>query len=29
MDGSMSAEGEHVLMQPKFVDGKSVGAVSC
>ena len=29
MDGSMSAEGGHVLMQPKFVDGKSVGAVSC
>ena len=27
MDGSMSAEGEHVLMQPKFVDGKSVGVV--
>jgi LacI family transcriptional regulator len=28
MDGSMPAEGEHVLMWPKFVDGKSVGAVS-
>ena len=25
MEGSMSADGEHVLMQPKFVDGKSVG----
>ena len=29
IDGSMTADGEHVLMQPKFVDGKSVGAVSC
>ena len=29
MDGSMPSDGEHVLMQPKFVDGKSVGAVSC
>jgi LacI family transcriptional regulator len=28
MDGSMPAEGEHVLMRPKYVDGKSVGAVS-
>ena len=25
MEGSLSADGEHVLMQPKFVDGKSVG----
>lgn len=25
MEGSMSADCEHVLMQPKFVDGKSVG----
>ena len=28
MDGSMPEDGKHVLMQPKFVDGKSVGAVS-
>jgi LacI family transcriptional regulator len=27
MDGSMSPQGEHVLMQPKFVDGKSIGPV--
>jgi DNA-binding LacI/PurR family transcriptional regulator len=29
MDGSMSPQGEHVLMQPKFVDGKSIGPTSC
>jgi LacI family transcriptional regulator len=29
MDGSMSPQGEHVLMQPKFVDGKSIGPASC
>lgn len=28
MDGSMPEDGKHVLMQPKFVDGKSVGALS-
>ena len=29
IEGSMIADGEHVLMQPKFVNGKSVGAMSC
>lgn len=28
IDGSMSSEEKHVLMQPKFVDGKSIGPVS-
>jgi LacI family transcriptional regulator len=28
MAGSMPTEGEHVLMQPRLVDGKSVGVVS-
>jgi LacI family transcriptional regulator len=27
IDGSMPAEGKHVLMQPSFVDGKSIGPV--
>jgi DNA-binding LacI/PurR family transcriptional regulator len=29
IEGSASAEGQHVLMQPLFVDGKSIGPVRC